>query len=60
MSFSIGGNGAEQAILKFMSATHNWLTKDDILTRSGVPANQWQLTINQPCLSGCHPHGLGV
>lgn len=45
-------NGTEQAILNCLSATKAWLSKDDILTGSGVPASQWQSTINQLLADG--------
>lgn len=46
------GNGAEQTILNCLSATEAWLSKDDILTGSGVSASQWQSTINQLLADG--------
>lgn len=46
------GNGAVQAILNHLSATNDWLAKDDILSGSGIPDNQWQSTINQLLADG--------
>jgi len=42
----------DQAILSFLRGAESWLAKDDILTGSGVPANQWQSTINQLLVGG--------
>jgi len=43
---------AEQALLNYLRAADAWLAKDDILTGSGIPDNQWQSTINQLLADG--------
>jgi predicted transcriptional regulator len=40
-------NDACKVVLNHLSETDGWLAKDDILTGSGISANQWQSTINQ-------------
>lgn len=36
-----------QTVLQFLSANEGWCGKDEILTGSGIPFNQWQATINR-------------
>jgi hypothetical protein len=45
-------SGSDHAILNYLSATDVWRAKDDILTGSGIPANQWQSTINRLLTDG--------
>lgn len=51
-SETVTGNEACKFILNRLSETDAWLAKDDILTGSGLPANQWQSTINQLLADG--------
>ena len=41
-----------QAIIDYLSTATDWLAKEDILTGSGIPSNQWQATINQLLAEG--------
>ncbi|MFZ4436845.1 MAG: Eco57I restriction-modification methylase domain-containing protein [Syntrophales bacterium] len=45
-------NDADKAILSYLSNNDGWHTKGDILSRSGIPASQWQSTINQLIADG--------
>lgn len=46
-SETVTGNDACKVILNHLSETDAWYGKDDILSGSGLPASQWQSTINQ-------------
>lgn len=43
---------ANKFVLDYLLTTGGWLPKDDILSGSGIPANQWQSTINQLIAEG--------
>jgi hypothetical protein len=45
-------SGAKEVVLDYLQTNMNWLAKDDILSGSGLPANQWQSTINQLLADG--------
>ena len=51
-SQSSEGNRPDQAILDYLSANNTWLAKDNIVSGSGISANQWQETINQLVIDG--------
>jgi predicted transcriptional regulator len=48
----VASNDVDQAILVYLSNNDGWQAKDDILTGSGIPANQWQSTITQLLADG--------
>jgi len=45
-------SGAKEVVLDYLQTNKHWLAKDDILSGSGLPANQWQSTINQLLADG--------
>ncbi len=45
-------NRAAESILNYLSTSSDWLAKEDIILGCGVPANQWQSTINQLLVGG--------
>ena len=51
-SETVTGNDACKVVLNHLSETDAWSGKDDILSGSGLPANQWQSTINQLLADG--------
>jgi hypothetical protein len=49
---TVTGNDACKVVLNHLSEADAWSGKDDILSGSGLPANQWQSTINQLLADG--------
>ncbi len=51
-SASVTDSCPTQAVLDYLLENNSWHAKDDILIGSGIPANQWQSTINQLLADG--------
>lgn len=49
---TVTGNDACKVVLNHLLEKDAWTGKDDILSGSGLPANQWQSTINQLLVDG--------
>lgn len=43
---------ATEAVLSCLKAAEDWLAKDEVVSRSGIPTSQWQSTINQLLADG--------
>ena len=43
---------ATEAVLSCLKTSEDWLAKDEVVSRSGIPTSQWQSTINQLLADG--------